>query len=105
MLKSCANGRRRSLHSVNMERALVPAGFKAKIIAIFTTQANGRTERMVQTVKQAIGKMVEGEVGRWEEKIATMETTYQERKGSHGYSHLLLMCGVECCTEYVANLF
>lgn len=67
-----------------------------KLVALYSPQANGRAEKMVQTMKATMKRMTVESSSKWDEELPIIESSYRETKMNDGFSFHYFLFEVIC---------
>lgn len=83
---------------------MLKMGITWKTVLAYAPMSNGRAERMVGTIKRAIGKMVLKNVQAWDEVLPSVLYGYRRRALSSGLSPYQLLYGVKPRMPFEMNV-
>lgn len=80
--------------AVNLVDYMKASGIEWKTVAAYAPMSNGRAERMVGTIKKAVGRLVEGKSRKWANMYEKAVAGYRRRPLRTGKSPFELLYGV-----------
>lgn len=75
-------------------KTLKAAGTVPKTTDTYSPQSNGRAERMIQTIKDAIGRSIASTHAKWDELLLSIVDSIRAERAKDGHSPYELMFGV-----------